>query len=123
MRTSGGRLARREPRRVLRGGVVLNGYLSCPERRLRNSGIELGFLGDWYGCYPEAVMRGSTLNSNSYNPAFDPETTAAMATALEQVCKALRIKGKPTRAAGHRTRIIELARRGGRDEGKSATEY
>ena len=46
-------------------------------------------------------MGGSTLNSNSNNPVFDPETTAAMATALEQVCKALRIKGN-YRAAGHR---------------------
>ena len=98
-RTSGGGLARRE-RDVFCAAEYLNGYLPCPERQLRNSGTELGFWTIGNG-YPEAVMRGSTLNSNSYNPAFDPETTAAMATALEQVCKALRIKGN-YRAAGHR---------------------
>ena len=44
--------------------------------------------------------------------AFDPETVVAMATALEQVCAALRINGDATAREVIATRIIELARRG-----------
>jgi hypothetical protein len=50
--------------------------------------------------------------------AFDPETTAAMATALEQVCDALRINGDATAREVIATRIIELARRGENDAEK-----
>ena len=64
------------------------------------------------------VMRKSILKSNSDNDAFDPETTAAMAMALETVCKALRIKGNPAARQVIAARIIELARRGERDARK-----
>jgi hypothetical protein len=50
--------------------------------------------------------------------AFDPETTAAMATALEQVCDALKINGDATAREVIATRIIELARRGENDTQK-----
>ena len=58
------------------------------------------------------------LKSNSDKTAFAPETTAAIATALEKVCKALRIKGNPTARRVIANRIIELARRGERDARK-----
>ena len=50
--------------------------------------------------------------------AFDAETTAAMATALEQVCDALMIKGNATAREVMASRIIELARRGESDAEK-----
>jgi hypothetical protein len=50
--------------------------------------------------------------------AFDPETVAAMATALEQVCDALRISGDAVAREVIATRIIELARRGENDAEK-----
>ena len=50
--------------------------------------------------------------------AFDPETIAAMATALEQVCDTLRINGDATAREVIATRIIELARRGENDAEK-----
>jgi hypothetical protein len=50
--------------------------------------------------------------------AFDPETVAAMATALEQVCDALRINGDAIAREIIATRIIELARRGENDAEK-----
>lgn len=50
--------------------------------------------------------------------AFDPETVAAMATALDQVCAALRINGDATAREVIATRIIELARRGESDAEK-----
>jgi hypothetical protein len=50
--------------------------------------------------------------------AFEPETVAAMATALEQVCDALRINGDATAREVIATRIIELARRGENDAEK-----
>jgi hypothetical protein len=50
--------------------------------------------------------------------AFDPETVAAMATALEQVCDTLRINGDATAREVIATRIIELARRGESDAEK-----
>lgn len=53
-----------------------------------------------------------------YEHAFGPETTAAMATALEQVCEALRINGDATAREVIAERIIELARRGEHDATK-----
>jgi hypothetical protein len=53
-----------------------------------------------------------------YEHAFDPETTAAMATALEQVCETLRINGDATARQVIADRIIELARRGEHDATK-----
>jgi tartrate dehydratase beta subunit/fumarate hydratase class I family protein len=53
-----------------------------------------------------------------YEHAFGPETTAAMATALEQVCEALRINGDATAREVIAERIIELARRGEHDPTK-----
>ena len=50
----------------------------------------------------------------NYKHAFEPETTAAMATALEQVCEALRLNSD----AIAREVIIELARRGEHDATK-----
>ena len=50
--------------------------------------------------------------------AFDPETIAAMATALEQVCAALRINGDAIAREVIATHIIELARRGENDAEK-----
>jgi hypothetical protein len=50
--------------------------------------------------------------------AFDPETTAAMAIALEQVCDALTINGDASAREVIATRIIELARRGENDAEK-----
>ena len=50
--------------------------------------------------------------------AFDPETIAAMATALEQVCDALKINGDATAREVIAIRIIELARRGENDAEK-----
>jgi hypothetical protein len=47
--------------------------------------------------------------------AFDPETIAAMATALDQVCAALRINGDAIAREVIATRIIQLARRGEND--------
>jgi hypothetical protein len=46
---------------------------------------------------------------------FDPETIAAMATALEQVCDALKINGDAKAREVIAIRIIELARRGEND--------
>jgi hypothetical protein len=50
--------------------------------------------------------------------AFDPETVAAMVTALDQVCAALRINGDAIAREVIATRIIELARRGENDAEK-----
>jgi hypothetical protein len=50
--------------------------------------------------------------------AFDPETIAAMATALEQVCDALNINGDARAREVIAIRIIELARRGENDAEK-----
>jgi hypothetical protein len=50
--------------------------------------------------------------------AFDPEAITAMATALEQVCAALRINGDATAREIIATHIIELARRGEHDAEK-----
>jgi hypothetical protein len=47
--------------------------------------------------------------------AFDPETVAAMATALQQVCDALGINGDAIARKVIATRILELARRGESD--------
>lgn len=53
--------------------------------------------------------------SKPHSPAFDPETTAAMAMALDQVCRALNIDDdKPARATIAK-RILDLARDGERD--------
>jgi hypothetical protein len=60
-------------------------------------------------------MHESTLLSNASTPAFDPETTAAMAMALDQVCDALKIDGDKAAREAIAMRIIELARRGERD--------
>jgi hypothetical protein len=49
------------------------------------------------------------------DPTFEPETTAAMATVLDQVCEALSINGNATAREVIAVRIIELARRGVRD--------
>jgi hypothetical protein len=49
---------------------------------------------------------------------FDPETIAAMATALEQVCDALKINGDAKAREVIAIRIIELARRGENDAEK-----
>ena len=53
-----------------------------------------------------------------YEHAFGPETTAAMATALEQVCAVLGINGDATAREVIAERIIELARRGEHDATK-----
>ena len=53
-----------------------------------------------------------------YEQAFGPETTAAMATALEQVCEVLKINGNATAREVIAERIIELARRGEHDATK-----
>ena len=50
--------------------------------------------------------------------AFEPETVAAMVTALEQVCATLKINGNATAREVIATRIIELARRGQSDAEK-----
>jgi hypothetical protein len=50
--------------------------------------------------------------------AFDPETVATTATALDQVCAALKINGNATAREVIATRIIELARRGENDAEK-----
>ena len=50
--------------------------------------------------------------------AFEPETVAAMVTALEQVCATLKINGNATAREVIATRIIELARRGENDAEK-----
>jgi hypothetical protein len=52
------------------------------------------------------------------DPTFEPETTAAMASALDQVCEALNINGNATARETIAVRIIELARRGVRDPTK-----
>jgi len=52
------------------------------------------------------------------DPTFEPETTAAMATALDQVCEALNINGNATAREAIAVRIIDLARRGVRDPTK-----
>jgi hypothetical protein len=53
-----------------------------------------------------------------YEHAFGPETTAAMATALEQVCAILGINGDATAREVIAEHIIELARRGEHDPTK-----
>lgn len=58
---------------------------------------------------------GNTLDAET---AFDPETTAAMATALEQVCDALGINRDQTAREVVAIRILELARRGERSPTK-----
>jgi hypothetical protein len=65
----------------------------------------------------EAVMRGSTPIPNAEH-AFDPETNAAIATALKQVCDTLRINGDATAREVIAGRIMELARRGERNAAK-----
>jgi tartrate dehydratase beta subunit/fumarate hydratase class I family protein len=62
-------------------------------------------------------MRGSSEIPSDQN-SFDPQANAAMATALEQVCVALRINGNVTAREVIAARIIELARRGERDPKK-----
>jgi hypothetical protein len=46
--------------------------------------------------------------------AFDPDALRAMATALEEVCRTLRVDGDQRAREVIATRIIELARRGER---------
>lgn len=62
-------------------------------------------------------MRASTLIPNDKH-AFDPETNAAIATALKQVCDTLRINGDANAREVIAGRIIELARRGERNAAK-----
>jgi hypothetical protein len=47
--------------------------------------------------------------------AFDPDALRAMATALEEVCRTLRVDGDQRAREVIAARIIELARRGERD--------
>ena len=54
----------------------------------------------------------------NYEHVFGPETTAAMGSALEQVCYILRIDHNVAAREVIATRIIELARRGERDANK-----
>jgi hypothetical protein len=63
-------------------------------------------------------MRGSTTIPSADHNSFDPQASAAMASALEQVCDALRINGDATAREVIAGRIIELARRGERDARK-----
>ena len=53
-----------------------------------------------------------------YEHAFGPDTTAAMATALAQVCEVLKLNGDATAREVIAERIIELARRGEHDATK-----
>ena len=54
----------------------------------------------------------------NYEHVFDPEATAAMGDALEQVCHTLRIDHNARAREAIATRIIELAKRGERDVNK-----
>lgn len=63
-------------------------------------------------------MRGRPAIPNSDTATFDPETTAAMAMALDQVCEALKINCDKTAREVIAARIIELARRGEHDATK-----
>jgi len=47
--------------------------------------------------------------------AFDPETTASMAAALDDVCHALKVNGNKQERQVLAIRIIDLARGGERD--------
>jgi hypothetical protein len=59
-------------------------------------------------------MRESPSIQN-YEHVFGPEATAAMGTALEDICNTLRINGNAAARDIIATRILELARRGMRD--------
>jgi hypothetical protein len=61
------------------------------------------------------MREGGNLLPKSDNSTFDPETTAAMAMALDQVCDALKIDADKSAREVIATRIVELARRGERD--------
>jgi hypothetical protein len=50
--------------------------------------------------------------------AFDPETTTAMATAVDEVCKALRLNGDKATREIIAMRVVELARQGEHDPRK-----
>ena len=55
--------------------------------------------------------------------AFDPDALRAMATALEEVCRTLRVNGDQRAREVIAVRIIELARRGERDPERLAIGY
>jgi hypothetical protein len=59
-------------------------------------------------------MRQSSVIPN-YEHVFGPETTAAMGTALEQICAVLGLDHDADACEVIASRIIELARRGERD--------
>ena len=54
----------------------------------------------------------------NYTHVFGPETTAAMGTALEQICAVLGLDHDAVAREVIASRIIELARRGERDATK-----
>jgi hypothetical protein len=61
------------------------------------------------------MSRSADIRNIFDRNVFDPETVAAMATALEQVCTTLRINGDVVAREVIASRIIELARRGEND--------
>jgi hypothetical protein len=62
----------------------------------------------------EDTMVGVVPNKSD-DGAFDPEATASMAAALEDVCRALKVNGNERERHVLANRIIDLARDGERD--------